>query len=105
MNKDTYTAQATTWAHTADHQLEVFFRDPANFQPGMRIAAIIYAVGPYDVEEDWDWGRWFYEWRRKSIRVLVKTKSAYVKGIALLDPESGSIIESLWQCPEYGPHA
>jgi hypothetical protein len=104
MNKDTYTAQANTWARTSDEQLEAFFRDPDNFQPGMRIAAVIYAVGRYDSETDMDRGRWVYEWRRKSIRAAVETASAYVKNIALLDKESGNVIEILWEHPEYSNH-
>jgi len=83
--------------------LEAFFRDAENFHSGMRIAAIIYAVGPFDSEDDWDRGNWVYEWRRGSIRVRVATSSAYVKQVELLSPASTSdvdeAVEVLWQYP------
>lgn len=109
MNHDTYTAQLTTFARPSDRQLEVFVRDGHNFQSGMRIAAIIYAIGPFDSEVDWDRGHWVYEWRRKTIRVRVTTASAYVKQVELLDPASTSEFDAarevLWQHPSHGLHA
>jgi hypothetical protein len=106
MNRDTYTAQATTWARPSDLQLENFFRDADNFHSGMRVAAVIYAVGPFDFEADWDRGNWVYEWRRKSIRVRVATSSAYVSQVELLNPASTNAfdepIQVLWSHPEHG---
>lgn len=105
MNRDTYTAQSTTWAKPSDQQLETFFRDSDNFQTGMRIAAIIYAIGPFDIEDDWDRGNWIYEWRRKTIRIRVSTKAGYVTQVELLDPAStdyfDKAIQILWQRPTY----
>jgi hypothetical protein len=105
MNRDTYTAQSTTWAHPSDRQLEEFFRDCDNFQSGMRIAAIIYAVGPFDTEDDWDRGSWIYEWRRKTIRIRVVTKSAYVTQVELLNPASTNRfdepVQVIWQHPAH----
>lgn len=106
MNKDTYTAQSTTWARPNDRQLETFFRDTENFQSGMRIAAIIYAVGSFDTEDDWDRGVWVYEWRKKTIRVRVMTQAAYVTQIELLEPAStgrfDEAVQVLWQVPQQG---
>ncbi len=104
MNKDTYIAQSTTWARPSDSQLEAFFREPANFQSGMRIAAIIYAVGPFDTEDDWDRGIWVYEWRKKTLRIRVVTQSAYVSQIEWLNPASTDRFDEpialLWQHPD-----
>lgn len=104
MNKDTYTAQANTWARPSDRQIEEFFRVPQNFHSGMRIAAVIYAIGPFDSEVDWDRGCWIYEWRKKTIRVRVVTSAAYVTEIELLDPTQASdfdeAVEILWKYPE-----
>lgn len=106
MNRDTDNAQATTWARPSDQQLENFFRDTDNFHSGLRVAAIIYAIGPFHSEVDWDRGNWIYEWRRKSIRVRVVTSSAYVKQIELLDPmksdDFDEPLEVLWQLPKHG---
>jgi hypothetical protein len=103
MNRDTVTAQANTWANPSIAQIEAFFRDQENFQPGIRVAAIIYSVGKYDSEDDWDLGRFVYEWRRSQFRVRVCTKSDYVIRVEVLDPGScgrfDSEIEILWQHP------
>lgn len=106
MNRDTYTAQDNTWARPSDRQIEIFFRDRENFHAGMRIAAVIYAVGPFDSEVDWDRGNWIYEWRKPSIRVRVCTASAYVTRVELLAPASASDfdpeLEVLWEIPKSG---
>lgn len=104
MNHDTYTAQKNTWARPSDLQIESYFRDPENFHAGMRIAAIIYAVGQFDLEVDWDRGTWIYEWRKTSIRIRVTTASAYVTSIELLDQKleygHANILEVLWEIPD-----
>jgi hypothetical protein len=102
MNKDIDTAQQNTWARTSDRQLEAYFRDPANFQSGMRVTAVIYAVGRYDDKVDWDRGNWVYEWHRKTIRVRVTTKAAYITEIDLMDPGTpDQSLEMLWRNPEF----
>jgi hypothetical protein len=104
MNKDIDTAQARIWARTSDRELEAYFRDPENFHCGMRVTALIYAVGRFDDEADWDRGNWFYEWRRKTIRVRVTTKSAYIIEIELMDPKTTDpdhALEMLWRNAEY----
>ena len=100
MNRDTYTAQNATWARPSDRQLETFFRDAENFYAGMRVSAIIYAIGPFDFEADWDFGRWVYEWRRPSMRICVITRSAYVEVIEFTNEHSaGRTAEVLWRRP------
>ena len=103
MNKDINTAQANTWAQTSDRQLEAYFRDPENFQSGMRVTALIYAVGRYDDEVDWDRGNWIYEWRRREFRVRVTTKSACIIEIELMNPglKFDEPLETLWRNAEY----
>jgi hypothetical protein len=102
MNKDIGTAQANTWAKTSDRQLETYFRDPENFHSGMRVTAVIYAVGRYDDKVAWDRGDWIYEWHRPTIRVRVTTKSAYITEIELMDPaQPDQSLETLWRNAEY----
>ncbi len=104
MNKDIYTAQENTWARTSDRQLDVYFRDPENFHSGMRVTAVIYAVGRYDDEVDWDRGNWIYEWRRKTIRIRVATCAGYITEIDLVSPGLAKFddpLETLWRNAEY----
>jgi hypothetical protein len=103
MNKDTSIAQANTWARTSDRQLEAYVREPENFHGGMRVAAVIYAVGRFDDYWDLDRGNWVYEWRRKTIRLRVTTQVDYVTEIALMDSTRAhpdSPLEILWQTTE-----
>lgn len=103
MNRDTYTAQANTWARPSELQIGEYFRDTDNFHAGMRIAAVIYAIGKFDTEVDWDRGMWMYEWRKPLIRIRVTTASAYVTTIELLDHKNNcgydGVLEVLWKLP------
>lgn len=101
MNKDTYTAQRTTWARPNDRQIEAFFRDADNIYQGMRVSSIIYAIGPFDSEVDWDRGHWVYEWNRRSFRIRVTTQSAYITCVELLGVSSDrEHCEELWHLPK-----
>lgn len=85
MDLGTYAAMTETKARPSDRQLEAFFRDANNLYPGMPIAAIVHAVGPFDSWDDWDRGLWVYEWRRPTVRIRVTTASASLTEVALMD--------------------
>ena len=69
--------------------LERFFRDPENCR-GKNIDDIISVVGPWSDHDDWDWGRFIYDWQRPGLRVRVGTRSNSVRTVEFLAPEDTS---------------
>lgn len=98
-----HTAQAHARPGVPDGQLKSFFLDAENFHARTRVSAIIYAVGPFDSQDDQDRGTWVYEWRRRSIRVRVITASGFVESIALMNPARVARfdrpLQTLWPRP------
>lgn len=85
-------------------QLEAFFRDPDSFRNGQHIRAVTDVVGDADLRDDWDWGRFIYEWVRPSFRARIYTKGDYIQWVEVLDPKlRGRFdegVEILWEAPQ-----
>ena len=86
--------------HADAVRLHSFFSLPENYAD-KHIDSIIQTLGPCDDYFDDDHGLWGYEWKRKTIRVMVNTRSGYLTSVELIDPDDtntyGKVIKTLWE--------
>jgi hypothetical protein len=79
-----------------------YFRNPDNYAL-QDIKKLVGDVGQWQEYDDWDWGRFVYEWRRPNLRVRVITQSDCVRCVELLAPTDisrmGSCLEIIWEHP------
>lgn len=81
---------------TGDEILAYFQNAQAlKYQP---ISETVARIGLWDASDDWDWGRFVYEWRRPKLRMMVMTQSGSIRKIELLDPLDTSRFGTTQQC-------
>jgi hypothetical protein len=83
--------------------LKTFFGTPANFA-NRYIDELVDEIGPWQHYDNWDLGRFIYEWDCAEVRIRVITQSDYVACVEFLDPGDpgrfGTVVETVWERPQ-----
>jgi hypothetical protein len=81
-------------------RLRTFFSDPVNFRD-KSIDELVQELGIWQGYDDWDWGRFFYTWRRRGFCVTVATQGSSIRYVVFANPrdEYGSE-DMIWERPE-----
>lgn len=77
----------------SSRKLRDFFENEENFS-GLSARDIAEIVGPWQEYDDWDWGRFLYEWIRPNLCVRLKYKSSTLVMVEFCDP---------WHRTRFGP--
>lgn len=83
----------------SDSDLHAFFNNPINYI-GVNIDDIIAKLGPPTGYDDWDWGRFVYDWQSLNCRYSIVTRGGYVKAVEELDARDssrfGTTVRLIW---------
>jgi hypothetical protein len=80
--------------------VEHFFRNSVNFVD-VPLDRIFEQVGRPLTYDDWDWGRYVYDWRTEHCRIRAITRGGFVIAVLVLDPDDSSPFaterETIWE--------
>lgn len=83
----------------SETQLRAFFQDSTNFV-NCSILEIESVIGPWQEYDDWDLGRFLYEWIRPTLCVRVMFSSSVVQWVEFCHPKDrsrGKPREIIWE--------